>query len=344
MLHMSINIKQIRIINFLAVAVAFVLLAVFFIDFFKDPFVRQSPTIRGSYPGMVSATFFAIFALLISFKTKPQKGTLLYALFLALISQNFALQFLNTISIGMIPIWIEMMSFSLVCTVFIKSLQVFPRTLTQDNIRQVFKCKILNAYLHWSLRSYTWLAYPAIIFAAGFLSSFYQPVFNLTISFLNMAVIISGGLLLFVSYKKSTHAERNKILWLFWGVITYACLLIILLSIRLFNNEPGTIIRLIISSLMTGSITLSMFMSLFFSDTFDTGILIRRTIVDSTVFTLVIILYNTLEHYVLHWFSEVLHLSDVLISSILSGIFVMIFSPVHHRLMHYLEKRIKKRN
>jgi len=235
-----------------------------------------------------------------------------------------------------------MISFALAGTVFMKSLQIFPRALTRDDISQVFKWKILSAYLKWSLKTYTWIVYAGVIFGAGYLSSFYKPVFGLTIAFLNIAILITGALFLFAAYRRSTISERNKILWLLWGILTYSFLAIIGITIQLFNNESGTTFRLILNTLMAASLTGSMIMCLFFSDTFDTGILIRRTIVDGSVFTIIIILYNTIEHYFLHWLSEVLHLSDVLISSFLSGIFVMIFSPVHHRMMNFLERKIKK--
>lgn len=41
----------------------------------------------------------------------------------------------------------------------------------------------------------------------------------------------------------------------------------------------------------------SLVISSFFFDTFSTGIIIRRTIVDSSIFTLIVIISNTLEHY-----------------------------------------------
>jgi len=297
---------------------------------------------KPSYPVLISSPLLAVFALLISIKTRPQKGTLLYALFLSLVSEDFVLQHLHNVNNSWVPLWVLMVSFAVAGTVFIKSLQIFPRALTPDDIRLVFKWKILAAYMKWSLKNYTWFVYPLIIFGAGFLSTLYKPLLGFTIAFLNIGILITGSLSLFANYRISTTSERNKILWLLWGVLTYSFVAIIAFTTQLFNNETSPVIRLIFTSLAATSLILSMVMSLFFSDTFDTGILIRRTIVDGSVFTVIIILYNTIEHYFLHWLSEVLHLSDVLISSFLSGIFVMVFSPVHHRFMHFLERKIKK--
>ncbi len=341
-MKLTINIKQLRIVNFLSVAVTFILWIVFFSVFFGDESLRLNAAMRSSYPVLISSPLLAVFALLISLKTRPQKGTLLYALFLSLVSEDFVLQHLHNVNNSWVPLWILMVSFAIAGTAFIKSLQIFPRALTRDDISSVFKWKIPAAYLKWSLKNYTWIVYPVIIFGAGFLSTLYKPVLGFTVAFLNIGILITGTLSLFANYRRSTTSEKNKILWLLWGVLTYTFVAIIAIITELFNNETSPLIRLIFTSLTSASLIVSMVMSLFFSDTFDTGILIRRTIVDGSVFTMIIILYNTIEHYFLHWLSEVLHLSDVLISSFLSGLFVMVFSPVHHRFMHYLERKIKK--
>jgi hypothetical protein len=336
------GIKQIRIVNFLSVGITCILWIILFSIFFGDDALRLSARMRSSYPVIVSSLLLLVFALLISLKTRPQKGTLLFALFLSLYSEDFVLQYLHNLNPAWVPQWLLMASFAVTGTVFMKTLQIFPRTLSSDDISTVIKWKIPAAYFRWSLKNYTWLVYPVIIFGAGYASTFYMPVVGFTVAFLNIGILITGTLNLFATYKRSTHTERNKILWLGWGVLIFSFLAILMIIIQLFNKEMSETLRLIFNSLMAASLVLSMAMSLFFSDTFDTGILIRRTLVDGTIFTIIIILYNTLEHYFLHWLSEVLHLSDVLISSFLSGIFVMIFSPLHHRLMHFLERKIKK--
>ena len=240
------------------------------------------------------------------------------------------------------PVLIQMVSFALSGTVFMKSLQLFPGTLTRQDITTVFKEGVIAGYLKWSLNDYTWLAYPLIIFGTAYLSMYFKPVFTIAVAVLNIGILITGVLCLYAGFKKSTASERNKILWLLWGILTYSFVATIGITIDLFNNENTQIVRLIITSLLATALTLSMIMCLFFSDTFDTGTIIKRTLVDGSIFTLIIILYNTIEHYFLHWLSEELHLSDVLISSFLSGIFVMIFSPIHHRLMNFLGKKIRK--
>lgn len=339
---MTISLKQIKIVNFLFILVVFILWMTFFKIFFEDESLRHSEKFISSYPAFISGFLLNVFAFIISLKTKPQKGTLLFALFLSLVSGDFALQYLNRVSDTLMPMWMLYVSFALAGTVFMKSLQIFPKVLTSHDINTVFKWRILSAYTKWSLNRYTWIVYPIIIFIAGYVSSYSKTISVITDALLNIGILITGVLFLYAAYKRSTYSERNKILWLFWGVVTYSFLTIIALSIRVFNQEMSLIVRLTIISLMSASLTLSMVMCLFFSDTFDTGIIVRRTIVDGSIFTIIVILYNTIEHYFLHWISHELHLSNVLVSSFLSGIFVMIFSPVHHKLMHFIERKIKK--
>ena len=109
----------------------------------------------------------------------------------------------------------------------------------------------------------------------------------------------------------------------------------------LYGGDPGEVVRLLIAIIMLLILFFSFVMSLFFANTFNTGVFVRRSVVNATLFLLIVFIYNTLEHYVLHWISHKLHVSDVIISSMLSGVLVLLIAPLHHRLTHYLNKKLK---
>jgi membrane-associated HD superfamily phosphohydrolase len=161
--------------------------------------------------------------------------------------------------------------------------------------------------------------------------------------FTDIFITITASLCMYVNFKKSTASDRNKILWLFWGLISFTFLIIIHAIVYYLSFDALQTVSLLFNILMVCVLAVSLFMSLFYADTFDTGILIRRTFVNGFIFILIVLIYNTLEHYFLHWLAHELHLSDVLLSSLLSGILVLAFSPLHHRLMHFLEKYIKNK-
>ena len=174
-----------------------------------------------------------------------------------------------------------------------------------------------------------------------FIIKIYPKSSGILYGFTNLGILITGSLLIFVNYRTSSASGKNKILWLFWGILTYSLLSIFTTIIYSFQSDNLPSLNLFFGSLKMLLLITSLAMSLFFFDTFNTGVIIERTILNSIIFIIIVLIYNTAEHYLLHWLSHKLHISDVLLSSFLSGIFVLIFSPIHHRLMHFIEKRVK---
>ncbi len=333
------NFKLLKLATIISIIVAFTLWIIFFLNFFSSEYFPVIEQFELRYPGIVAFTLFGIFSVIIVLKSSPNKGILLYAFFLSLMSQNAALQYLYFLNNAWIGNSLLVISSALTGTIFIKSLQSFPRELTEVDINIVFpKNKILNRYIKWSLKKYTWVLFPVIIGIAGMLAD----ESYLSGALVNIGILLTAMFALIINYKRSTRSEQNKILWLFWGLLTYTFLSIITAIIYSFSPENIDSLKLFFGWLKTIVLVFSTVMSLFFSDTFDTGIIVKRTIVDGSIFIIIVLIYNTLEHYFLHWLSHELHVSDVLISSVLSGVFVLVFSPIHHKLMHFMEKRIKK--
>jgi hypothetical protein len=329
------NSKLLKAINYLSITITIVLTLIFFVNLFGNSLYRNNSRFLITLPYLVSQPLMLVFSIIISIKTHQQKGVMLFALFLSLISMDWVIQFIRLMNVDSIPLEWLLITNALTGTVYIKSLQSFPRQITKQDIQSVFpKNKIASGYINQAIKDYTWLVFPLIL--VGF------TLLNINDKLNDLFVLLTALMCMYVNYKKSSSIERNKILWLFWGLIAFTFLAIIQTILYFGTTEISLIVRMLFSISMTFVLLLSLVMSLFFSNTFDTGILIRRTLVDGLLFIVIVLIYNTVEHYILHWLSHKLEISDVLLSSLLSGIFVLAFSPLHHKFMSLLEKKVKK--
>lgn len=328
------NIRLLKIINYISITISVVLTVLFFINLLSNTSYRNDGNFIRMIPSLITQPLLSFLSLIILIKTKQQIGNLMFALFLSLLSVDWILVHFKIIGHN----WVSdvfLLCISIITgTVFIKAFQYFPRQITEEDIKSVFpKGIILSKYATFTIKNNSWLIFPLILVViALFVSTMLMNVF----------ILITGLIVFYVNFKKSSLNERNKILWLFWGVLTYSFLVITYLLLNYFNKENSDALNVIFNVLKNFVLLFSLFMSLFFSNTFDTGILIRQTLVDSAIFIIIIIVYNTVEHYFLHWLSHTLEISNVLLSSLLSGILVLVFNPVHHKLMNYLKQKVKK--
>lgn len=327
--------KLLKGVNYVSITLAIVLAIIFCANLWSNPVYIDDGRFFTRMPNLLSVPLFIVFSIVITVKTQKQKGVMLFALFLSLLSTDWLMQMLRLMDVDSIPINWLLLTNALTGTVYIKALQSFPRQLVKEDSSSVFpKNKILSGYINLAIQDYTWLLFPVVLIAISLL--------KISDNFSDLFVLLTALLCLYVNYKKSSAAERQKILWLFWGMICFTFILIIVTILHISTGELSRSVRLLINVLAMFTLMLSLTMSLFFSNTFDTGILIRRTLVDGFIFILIVVFYNTVEHYFLHWLSHELQISDVMLSSLLSGIFVLAFNPVHHKLMGYLEHKVKK--
>lgn len=327
--------KLLKGINYLAITVAIVLIIIFFVILFSNPLYSNDGRFFTRIPYLISIPLLVIFSTIISVKTHQQKGVMLFALFLTLISMVWLIVFLRLMNTEWIPFLWLLIANALTGTIYIKALQNFPRQISKQDVISVFpKNKIASGYINWAIMDYTWLTFPILLLGFSLL--------NINEGLSDLFVLLTGLLCMYINYKKSSTIEKNKILWLFWGLISFTFLAIIQTILYYSSTEISHTVRLIFNVLMIFSLLLSLVMSLFFSNAFDTGILIKRTIVDGFIFILIVLIYNTVEHYFLHWLSHELEISDVILSSLLSGIFVLTFSPLHHKFMSFLEGKVIK--
>jgi hypothetical protein len=222
---------------------------------------------------------------------------------------------------------------------FILSFQHFPVQVTVSSINSSIRFRWLRGYLRQLLNPKILWTYMLFFLLALYLIDY---VFDTRGSFIADLIILSTGMAFLLSnYLLMRGRERDRIVWLLWGLAMYILLLVIFLVLFMFE-PPGEAIHMSLAIFQMLVLLFSFVMSLFFYDAFDTRIFVRRTAVNAAIFVLVIFVYNTAEHYLLHWVSHTLHISNVLLSSLLSGMLVLFISPLHHRLTHFLNRKLKR--
>lgn len=270
-----------------------------------------------------------LLALIILLRARLNLGNLLFALLLA--ANGFA-PIVPVLFSGKVYIAIGVLNNLLFFTALLKTFQYFPKPVTREDILQKIRSKPIRKLLLLAHHDKSWFIFPLIPLALMFTR--FQEV---TLPLLVIVIIAY----LYISLSKS-QSDRNKVLWLFWGVTIYFACSILNMLFYNFPNEDVQFVSGLFAIISVIALLVALTMSFFFFDSFDTGVIVKRTIINSFMLICIVFVYNVLEHYVLHWVSHQLHVSDALVSSVLSGILVMGFSPMHHKLMHFFERKLKK--
>lgn len=280
----------------------------------------------------------AMMAVFLSFKGKLQKGGQLFALFLVGLVLNdvwFYQGFTKNISALVLSL-----ESALTATLFVSAFQFFPNQITSQQIKRYIKIAPLRVLMDKLLKGNSlWFFFLPIVFILT--ATFNLLSLKLPMVALNLVIILTGFAYMYINYKKAGIDSRSSILWLFWGVLCHIILVLFSTMLNLFNPADNTLITLVVAIARNLVLLVMVFMSVFFASSFDTGFIIKRTIVDGALFLFVILIYNVVEHYLLHTINHTLHINDVFISSLFSGIMVLVISPLHHKLITYLNKKLK---
>lgn len=270
-----------------------------------------------------------LLAVIIVLRARRNTGNLLFAF---LMTCNSIVPTISVAFEGIALNVVAVINNVLFYVLLLKTFQFFPKPITPDDIRQTFRRKFIRWFLLGMHSRKVWFILPWLA-----MISMLSYAFN-TVLFLT--VLFTVAAYLYINLRKSV-SDRNKVLWLFWGLDLYIIMFILLELFSVFNNQDTTVIEPILSIISVMALLLALSMSFFFFDTFDTGVIVKRTIINSFILICIVFVYNVAEHYLLHWVSHKLHLSDALVASVFSGFLVVSFSPLHHKLMHFFEKRLK---
>lgn len=279
----------------------------------------------------------AIMALFIAFKAKGDKGTYLVACFWASLVLNNVVDTL-IINYYTTKIVVDAFTSAIAAATFIYSMQYFPERIDVTAIKTNIKIKPLRVYLNWLLKPLNiWGYFGLFIFALYLLLG----LLAIKLPVGDFIIIATALMFMIINYRKDGAKGHNSILWLFWGVLSQLLLMTFFGLLNAFNVIDNPYINVVYSFLSTFVILTALFMSIFFADSFNTGVIIKRTLVNGFLFVLIILIYNTAEHYLMHTINEHLEINDAFSSSLLSGVLILAIRPLHHKLEHFLDHKFK---
>lgn len=278
-----------------------------------------------------------LMTVFVAYKSKGSKGAYLLASF-------WAAYILNNVITGLFAtgsssrILVDSGTSAVAAALFIYGLQYFPERIDPAGINSIIKNKALKRYLNWLLKPlHLWLYFALIILVLYLLIEFTNTRFPAA----DIITLITGLLFMVVNYRRSASTGRNSLLWFFWGLLALLLIDTFFSLLYAFNMVQNPYIHVFASFLETFILLTTLFMSIFFADSFDTGVIIKRTLVNGVLFLIIILVYNTLEHYLMHTINEYLEINDAFASSLLSGVLILAIRPLHHKLEHFLDHRFK---
>jgi hypothetical protein len=260
------------------------------------------------------------------------------SLFLGMYSLNTILAMMLNPS-NSIHFFLGVLSAAYTGVVFIKAMQCFPRQLLSKDILKEGKENMLHRYFVLLLGRLNLWGFMAVACLILFILVTYIPLLN---PLVNLLILGTAFGYLFLSYRKADKKDRSKILWIFWGLLMFIILFIGVTIYRLFYGTGNPNIHIAVSLLSRLILIFSFLMSVFFADTFDAKLVIQRTAINGVLFLIVVLIYNTLENYIVHFIARALHIQDVLLSSFFAGLFALSISPIHSKLTHIVKSYLKK--
>lgn len=333
-----LSLQTLRIFLFVFLSITAFLWIFSFKEIFFTYDVKNNQLDKIAYlADMVYYFVLPFFVIIILINAQQNIGNLMFAAFLVINSLGPVFNNLASVTQPWLYFVLNILYGTLFFLVLLKTFQYFPKPITSLDIQRTFRYSFVQKLLKMVLNKATWIVYPLICIAVLIFP------YQIPISLLYLITLLLIIAFLYTNAQKST-TDRIKVMLLFFGIYVYLATFILISIFDFFENQGVQYISDILSVFSVVALLFAFVMSLFFSDTFNTCVILKRTVINSFIFICIILIYNTAEHYFLHWVSHKLHISDVLVSSIFSGFLVLIFSPVHHKLKHFLEKRLKRKH
>jgi hypothetical protein len=83
-------------------------------------------------------------------------------------------------------------------------------------------------------------------------------------------------------------------------------------------------------------VTVSFIMTIFFAKATDARLVIKKTILYSILLLTGLLIFGTIEHFLIHILSHALHVESSILNSILGGGVALLLRPLHHKTEHWL--------
>ncbi|MEP7235710.1 MAG: hypothetical protein ABI778_10480 [Ignavibacteriota bacterium] len=270
----------------------------------------------------------------ITIKLKQTNEHIFFAFFLVNFAFNTWLPFQNPLEVVLIFSW------ALTSASFIYAMITYPGARAAQLYSGYFgKSKHPRFYkksvLYFIRTKHFWFLFFPALLAARAVATLYVPTM---LAPLNLFAIVCGLLYFRISYNLAGRADKNRLAWVLWGLTVSLLLTVIDILILFFYAQPPQLFRDVLSVLYASTICISIIMAVFFAGFLDSSLVVRRTIVYSAVFLLVIFAFSFIEHYVLYGLSVMLDIEGGMTAAFLAGFLSLAVTPIHKFLEHKLPK------
>lgn len=269
------------------------------------------------------------------------KAALFYALLIAFFSHWDSIQWLIT-SGTVSNNWYYLYAFE--GTVFfalgVKVFQEFPAQLKNTDIARAY-------YGHWTyfiVRPLCWLLVSwrslFIFIAIQLIFLYFFPDDRFTIG--SIVPILTSFMYMYVQFRKRDIHHRNSLYWIIWF---FVCLIFILSCysyFTIFKIEIPPLLAYILYLMLYLPLIISVTMTVYFSALIDAQLILRRTVIFTSVFFIVMFLFGTIEHLIIHNLSHLFHFNETYITAAFAALIGMLVHPIKEKISHWL-KRIEKK-
>lgn len=279
-------------------------------------------------------------AIYIGYRVRT-RAALYYALLIASFSQWDSVQWLitsGTISTG----WYSLFTFEgiIFCAISVKVFQEFPARLKNADIARAY----YGRRIYFLVRPLCWLLIKwrsLFVFVAIQLICLYLfPYDQLSIGAL--FPILTLLLYTYVQFRKRDVRHRNSLYWTIWFWVCIAFILSCYSYFSIFSIEIPPLLGYLLYLLLYLPLIVSVTMTVYFSELLDAQLILRRTVLFTSVFFISMFLFGTIEHLIIHNLSHLFHFNETYITAAFAALIGMLVHPIKEKLSHWL-KRIEKK-
>ena len=244
---------------------------------------------------------------------------------------------------GFPDFWASFIAF--IGIIFIRFSQEFPLQLTKAHIRNSFH---QPGHIHWLVSPLSWLLKPLhtwLIFLPLFMAiALIGPHRQSEVRFMLITcmMLAVGCFYVRIQFHYNNRSQLKPLYWWGWSLLIQLFFYLYRIITDLLGlNLPDNIWKVLFMIMML-SIVITLLLSVYFTDLLDAAVVLRKTFLYGSLLLILLLLFGTLEHFVIHKLSHWLHLSNTLITSLFAGATGLLFHPLKEKLTHWMQQAERK--
>jgi hypothetical protein len=233
-------------------------------------------------------------------------------------------------------------TFILGAAFYIRAAQLFPRTLTPDDIASNptiwGRIKPLRLVLIFFLHApAVWVFVTGAVLLAVFAGN---PHFGEAI---RLVIVLMGLVYFYVTYRVSDVQTRRKVLWFFEAALATLVIGLVAEGVNAVLHGTGSpTLRVVLSVFINSAKCLAQVIcisaAVFYAGAISPALVIRKTFIYGATAALLLFTYATLEAFLVNFLVDVAGIGDRFASALLGTLFGLAFHPIKNRMEHALRR------